>query len=174
MKLSFQKFFKIFFILWGIIGTCAVIGIVGCIVSIYSYLFQDHTSHDGDFGDVSFMFESGGMGKPNFEKVEYRYDSARSFTGYGDSVYIVKTKNVDVARLDKNFWFTHQTMHPVISEAIEFLDGIAQMHVPEIDFDSDNIYIAPLYIRKYNSVSDASLLVYDAENSRIYYLNLNL
>lgn len=174
MKLFLQKFFRVFFILWGIIGVCVVICIVSCVASIYTYLFQDRTSLGGDFGDVAFMFESGGMGKPNFEKVEYRYDSARSFTGDGISVYIVKTKNVNVDHLDKNFWFVHDTRLPVISEAIEFLDGIAQIYAPEIDFDSENIYIAPLFIHKYDSVSDASLLVYDAENSRLYYLNLNI
>lgn len=176
MRLFLRKFFRIFFILWGLLGVGAAVAILFCMGYILLFFHgwgegKDRESFGGDFEDVAFMFESGGIDKSNFESVEYRYDSMRGFNGDGISVYTVKTKNLDAAKLNKNLWFALKDRPPIIAEAMNFLKSVEK--VPDINFDRESVYIAPLFIRKYEYISDATLLVYDASNGRIYYLDLN-
>ena len=178
MKIFLKKFFRVFFILWGVFGIGAIavfsVSLLGTLAFFWALSDKENRENfGGDFDDVAFIFDSGVIEKSNFDSVEYRYDSARSFTGDGVSIYTVKTKNLDPAHLDKNFWFKPKEMHPVISEAISFLKGCSNM--PDINLEGENMYIAPLFIRKYSfGVTDAALLVYDAKNERIYYLNVNI
>ena len=176
MRLFLRKFFRIFFILWGLIGIGASVAILFCMGYILLLFHgwgegKDREVFGGDFKNVAFMFESGGIDKSNFDSVEYRYDSVRAFNGDGISVYTVKTKNLDAEKLDKNLWFALKDRPPIIAEAVDFLKSVK--NAPDINFDRENIYIAPLFIRKYEYVTDATLLVYDASDGRIYYLDCN-
>lgn len=177
MKIFLKKIFRVFFILWGVFGIGAIAAFSVSLLGTLAFFWalsdkENRESFGGNFDDVTFIFDSDLIDKSNFDSVEYRYDSARSFNGDGISIYIVKTKNLDAAHLDKNFWFKPKEMHPVISEAISLLKSCNKM--PSINLEGENIYIAPLFIRKYSfGVTDATLLVYDAKTERIYYLDLN-
>ena len=90
---------------------------------------------------------------------------------YTDAMTLSGTKVEGYEKLDKNLWFALKDRPPIIAEAVDFLKSVK--NAPDINFDRENIYIAPLFIRKYEYVTDATLLVYDASDGRIYYLDCN-
>jgi hypothetical protein len=127
------------------------------------------------FSDVKFMFDdSCGISEANFERIVFKYDSPRSFTGDGVSKYAVKLKNVDTEALDKEFWIKNISDESLIRSALDFLALWEELERgPKIEWKNPDIYIAPLYIKTMQDdgqVYIASFLIYDAKNEMLIYV----
>ena len=132
---------------------------------------RDVENFGGSYMDVARAFDMAeGIGRENFESVEYLFESARAFNGDGWTTYIIKLKGVDVGALDKSFWIPSAEVCGLLKAAVDNFKS-------EIKNPEDGYFVAPCAIRSYDGEGppdDATILVYTPSDSRLYYFNMNL
>lgn len=170
-----------------IIGTLPIISVVAVAWALTcdSVSSNEFVENKIKVGDFKTLYESGGefsVGRENVEEVLYSIDSHySSFTGDGYTFVKFKAKKDILARITKENspWQRCDNLSDFMRKALDAafnFAGRGEFQKPDGLF-TKRYYIFPLHVKAFFSVSDneadpyiEEFLIYDAENSILYYV----